>query len=40
MRKLMYNIGDKYGHWTIIGPSETKDKKTYVKVQCECGIIS
>ena len=27
MRKLMYNIGDKYGHWTIIGPSEARNKK-------------
>lgn len=40
MRKLMYNIGDKYGHWTIIGPSEARNKKTYVKVQCDCGTIS
>ena len=36
----MYNIGDKYGHWTIIGPSEARNKKTYVKVQCDCGTIS
>lgn len=27
MRKLMYNIGDKYGHWTIVGTAEVRDKK-------------
>lgn len=36
----MYNSGDKYGHWTIIGHSDSKNKKTCVKVQCECGTIS
>ena len=40
MRKLMYNIGDKYGHWTIVGTAEVRNKQTYVKVQCDCGIIS
>lgn len=40
MQKLMYNIGDKYGHWTIIGTAETRNKQTYVKVQCDCGTIS
>ena len=36
----MYNIGDKYGHWTIVGTAEVRNKQTYVKVQCDCGIIS
>lgn len=40
MRKLMYNIGDKYGHWTIVGTAEVRNKQTYVKVQCDCGTIS
>lgn len=40
MQKLNYNIGDKYGHWTIIESARTRNKQTYVKVQCDCGIIS
>lgn len=40
MRKLMYNIGDKYGHWTIVGTAETRHKHTVVKAQCDCGVIS
>ena len=40
MSKLMYNIGDKYGHWTIVGTAEVRNKQTYVKVQCDCGTIS
>lgn len=40
MQKLSYNIGDKYGHWNIIGPAESRDNNTWVKVQCDCGNIS
>ena len=40
MQRLSYNIGDKHGHWTIIGAAETKNKQAYVKVQCDCGAIS
>ena len=40
MQKLNYNIGDKHGHWTIIGNTRTRNKQTYVKVQCDCGTIS
>lgn len=40
MTKLMYNLGDKYGHWTIIGDAQSRNKQTYVKVQCDCGTVS
>ena len=40
MQRLNYNIGDKYGHWTIIGIAQPRNKQTYVKVQCDCGTIS
>ena len=40
MQKLKYNIGDKHSHWTIIGNARTRNKQTYVKVQCDCGTIS
>ncbi len=40
MKKLTYNIGDKHGHWTIIGGAVSRNKQQYVKVQCDCGTIS
>ena len=37
--KAIYNIGDTYGYWTIIGDSDKhgRNNSTYVKCQCICG---
>jgi hypothetical protein len=40
MRKLTCAVGDKFGYWTIIGPTFTKSSHTYVPVQCKCGKIA
>lgn len=32
----MINSGDRYGRWTVIGPS---DKPYYFKCKCECGTV-
>lgn len=39
--KAIYNIGDTYGYWTIIGDSDKhgRNNSTYVKCQCICGKI-
>lgn len=40
MKKLTCSIGDKFGDWTVIGDTFSKNGHTYVTVQCNCGKVS
>ena len=38
MKKLMCEIGEKFGYWEVVNNIPvTKSGHTYVKVKCKCG---
>lgn len=40
MKKLTCEIGDKFGDWTVVGQTISKNGHTYAAVQCKCGKIT
>ena len=36
---IKLNIGDKFGHWTVISKPISRNRYLYYQVQCDCGTI-